>query len=125
MTSRRYSKFIELVERLFELGQQEGRCRWAITGQALEMPVQLGFQTGRVDAVDPALLDSIAQRREQSLEIRRIRVGRGRGLLVGHAAECTLGRPPAQGRTAKSTAKLQPPRVGAESPARASPNAKT
>ena len=86
--SRRYSKCDELVERLVELGEQERRRRRAIARDAFEVPVELGFEPGRVPAVAPALLDAVAQRREQSLEIRRVWSGEFVG-CVGHAAECT------------------------------------
>ncbi len=84
---------LELVDRLFELAEQERRGRRPIAGDPGEVPVEIGFEAGRVTAVAPAPLHAVAQRCDHPLEIRCARVGRGRRLLVGHAAECTLTRP--------------------------------
>lgn len=108
---------VEVVERPVELREHEGRRRRAIAGQAQEVPVEVGLEPGRVLAFGAALLDPVAQCREELFEVRGLLVGyalvgRVCRLLVGHDAECSRDRPrtaegsgaSGHGRTAKSAA---------------------
>src|SRR5262245_9567290 len=84
------------LERLVELVQEKSGRRGAVAGQAPDVLLEIAFESRWIRAVEAATLDAIAERREQLLEIRgllrRLRIGRGRRLLVGHAPNVPCAR---------------------------------
>ena len=128
---------LELVDRLLELGEQERRRRRRDRRSAAR-------SARRAAASRPGGYSPSARRR--STRSRSVASSRSRsgGLWSDEDADCSSATPPnvpwrppepdrsgqtvrpnAQGRTARSTAKLKPPSAGADAPACASPNAKT